>query len=55
MTIRVIHNDDDHARVMAEIGRLWDAAPGTPDHDELKVLGVLVAVYEEKRWPSPDQ
>src|SRR5882724_233553 len=48
MTIRAIHNDDDHARAMAEIGRLWDADPGTPEHDELEVLGVLVAAYEEK-------
>jgi len=54
MTIRAIHNDDDHARAMAEIGRLWDADPGTPEHDELEVLGVLVATYEEKRWPFPD-
>ena len=48
MTIRAIHNDDDHARAMAEIGRLSDA-PGAPEHDELEVLGVLVAAYEEKR------
>jgi HTH-type transcriptional regulator/antitoxin HigA len=54
MTIRAIHNDDDHARAVAEIGRLWGAAPGTPEHDQLEVLGVLVAAYEEKRWPLPD-
>jgi HTH-type transcriptional regulator/antitoxin HigA len=54
MTIRAIHNDDDHARAMAEIGRLWDADPGTPEHDEIEVLGVLVATYEVKRWPFPD-
>jgi HTH-type transcriptional regulator/antitoxin HigA len=54
MTIRAIHNDDDHAHAMAEIGRVWDADPGTPEHDELEVLGVLVATYEEKRWPFPD-
>jgi HTH-type transcriptional regulator / antitoxin HigA len=34
MTIRAIHNDGDHASAMAEIGRLWDAEPGTPEHDE---------------------
>jgi HTH-type transcriptional regulator/antitoxin HigA len=54
MTLRAIHNDDDHASAMAEIGRLWDTEPGTPEHDELEVLGVLVASYEEKRRPFPD-
>jgi hypothetical protein len=27
------------------------AAPGTPDHDRLKVLGLLVNAYEDRRWP----
>jgi HTH-type transcriptional regulator/antitoxin HigA len=54
MTLRAIHNDEDHARAMKEIARLWDATPDSPEHDELEVLGVLVAAYEEKRWPIPD-
>jgi HTH-type transcriptional regulator / antitoxin HigA len=51
MTIRPIHTDADHALALAEIERLWDAVPGTTGHDDLEVLGTLVAEYEEKRWP----
>ncbi len=50
-TIKPIHSDADHAAAIAEIERLWDAAPGTPEHDRLEVLGVLVAAYEAERWP----
>jgi HTH-type transcriptional regulator/antitoxin HigA len=25
--------------------------PGTPAHDELEVLGTLVAAYEDAHWP----
>jgi HTH-type transcriptional regulator / antitoxin HigA len=51
MDIRPIRNDDDHARALAEIERLWDAEPGTPEHDRLEVLATLVEAYEDKRWP----
>lgn len=51
MDIKPIHTDDDHAAAMAEIERLWDAEPGTPEHDKLEVLAALVDAYEAKRWP----
>lgn len=56
MAIHPIHNDTDHAAAIARIEALWDAEPGTPEHDEIEVLGVLVAAYEERRWPidQPD-
>lgn len=31
--------------------RLWDAQPGSPEHDELEVLAVLVSAYEDAHWP----
>jgi HTH-type transcriptional regulator / antitoxin HigA len=51
VTIRPIRSDQDHAAALARIDRLMQAAPGTPDSDELEVLAVLVAAYEETRWP----
>lgn len=56
MTIRPIRSDDDHRAALAEIDRLWGAAPGTPEGDELDVLVTLVEKYEEQRWPirEPD-
>jgi HTH-type transcriptional regulator/antitoxin HigA len=51
MTIHPIHTNADHAAALARIEALWQAQPGTPAHDELEVLGSLVAAYEDKRWP----
>jgi len=33
------------------IETLWDAAPNTPEYDELEVLTALVEVYEEHHHP----
>jgi len=51
MELRPLRNDQDHARALAEIERLWSAAPGTLEHDRLEVLGLLVNAYEDLRWP----
>lgn len=51
MHIEPIHNDEDHARALKEIGRLWGAALGTPDGDKLNTLVLLVEQYEEKHYP----
>jgi HTH-type transcriptional regulator / antitoxin HigA len=51
MTIHPIHTDADHEAAITCIEALWDAKPGTPEHDELEVLAVLVAAYEDRRWP----
>jgi len=54
VSVRAIHNDEEHAAAMAEIALLWNTEPGTPEHDDLEALGVLVAAYENSRWPIPD-
>jgi HTH-type transcriptional regulator / antitoxin HigA len=51
MEIRPIRTHAGHKAALARIEALWDAKPRTPEHDELEVLGVLVAAYEEQRWP----
>lgn len=52
MTIHPIHTDSDHDGALARIEALWDAQPGTPEHDELEILAVLVSAYEDTRWPA---
>jgi len=52
MTIHPIHTDADHTAALARIEALWDAQPGTPEHDELEVLAILVSAYEDTRWPA---
>lgn len=55
-TLKPIRSDADHSAAVAEIEALWDAEPGTPEHDRLEVLGTLVDAYEASRWPidAPD-
>ncbi len=51
LEIHPIRNDDDHARALQEIERLWNSEPGTPEADALDVLGTLVDAYERERHP----
>jgi HTH-type transcriptional regulator / antitoxin HigA len=51
MQVSPIHTDADHDTALARIEVLWGAEPGTPEHDELEVLSVLVTAYEDWRWP----
>src|ERR1700674_1210028 len=54
MEIHPIKNDDDLAKALREIERLWGAAPGTEDGDKLDLLATLVEKYEDGRWPNLD-
>jgi HTH-type transcriptional regulator / antitoxin HigA len=51
MNIRPIHTDRDHQTALRRIEEIFDAGPGTPEHDELAVLSTLVSVYEDKHLP----
>lgn len=51
MTIHPIRTEADHGAALARIEALWDARPGTPEHDEIEILAVLVSDYEDQRWP----
>lgn len=57
MEIKPIRTNEDHVEALAEIQRLWDAEPGTPEGDKLDVLATLVDVYECEHYaidpPSP--
>jgi HTH-type transcriptional regulator/antitoxin HigA len=48
MDIRPIHTEAEYEAALAEIERLFDAAPHTPEGDRLKVLATLVEAYEEQ-------
>ena len=47
----VLHTDDEHATALARLRTLMGAAPGSPEEDELELLGVLVEQYEDEHWP----
>lgn len=50
-TLRPIKSEEDYRLALAEIERLFDAAPDTPEGDRLDVLSLLVAAYEEAHYP----
>ncbi|MCI0438880.1 MAG: transcriptional regulator [Chloroflexi bacterium] len=56
MEIRPIKTDMDYQEALAEIERLFDAPPGTPEGDSLEVWTTLVEAYEERQYPieAPD-
>src|SRR4029453_2322038 len=56
MDIRPIHTEAEYEAALAEIERLFDAAPHTPEGDRLEVLATLVEAYEEQHYslPAPD-
>ncbi len=54
MDIRPIRTEEDYQAALAEIERLFDASPGTPEGDHLEVLLTLVEAYEEEHYSIPD-
>lgn len=51
MEIKPLHTKADHKAALAELERLWDAEPGTPDGDKFEVLAMLVDAYEREHEP----
>ena len=56
MRIKPIKCDADYDAALTAIDGLMDAAPDSPEGDELEVLVTLVEAYEAERWPieAPD-
>ena len=44
-------SEADYETALKTIDRLWDAAQGSPEADQLDVLVTLVEAYEEKHYP----
>jgi len=53
MDIQPIGTEADYVATLARIEALMDAAPGTPAHDRLEVLSILVEAYEVEHHPTP--
>ena len=56
MNIKPIKTEADYQAALEEIEKLFEAAPDTPEGDQLEVLVTLVEAYEEKHYsiPKPD-
>ncbi|NCO42346.1 MAG: transcriptional regulator [Armatimonadetes bacterium CG_4_10_14_3_um_filter_66_18] len=53
MDIKPIRTESDYEAALAEIDRLIDVPPGTPEADRLDVLTTLVESYEALHHPLP--
>lgn len=56
MEIRPIKTEEDYKATLAEVERLFDAVPDTPEGDRLEVLTTLLEAYEKNHYsiPAPD-
>jgi HTH-type transcriptional regulator / antitoxin HigA len=54
--VKPIKTEKDYEYALAEIERMFDAKPGTPDGDHLEILTTLVEAYENQHYtiPLPD-
>ena len=51
MDIRLIATDTDYKAALAEVERLWGAAPGTEEEGKLELFAMLVHTYERSLLP----
>lgn len=51
MTIKPIKTKKDYQAAMNRLEIIFDAKPGTPEGDELEVLGILIEKYEQQHYP----
>ena len=51
MVVKPIRSENDYEANLARLEELMDAAPGTPEGDELEVLATLIERYEHDRYP----
>ena len=51
MKVKPIKTKKDYALAMQRLYNIFDAKPGTPEGDELEVLGILIEKYENDHYP----
>ena len=51
MTIKPIKTKRDYQAALARLEVIFDSKPGTPEGDELEVLGILIDKYEMEHYP----
>jgi HTH-type transcriptional regulator/antitoxin HigA len=51
MDIKPIKTEIDYQNALKRLEVIFDAKPGTPEGDELEILGLLIDDYETKHFP----
>ena len=57
MNIKPVKTEDDYKNALARLEIIFDSILGTPEGDELEILGVLIEAYENQHieigYPDP--
>jgi len=51
MQIKPLKTESDYREALGRMEEIFDAEPGTPEGDELEILGILLDHYEESCVP----
>jgi HTH-type transcriptional regulator/antitoxin HigA len=51
MTIKPINNESDYQEALKRLEIIFDSKKGTPEGDELEILGILLEKYENEHFP----
>ena len=56
MKIKLIKTEEDYNVALRRLEDIFDAKIGTPESDELEIIGLIVEDYENKHYPidAPD-
>ena len=54
MKLKIITTAREYRQALKHIDALWDAKPGSDDHDTLELLALLVDNYEREAFPMED-
>lgn len=51
MTIKPIKSKKDYQQALERLELIFDSKKGTPEGDELEILGILIEKYEDEHFP----
>jgi len=51
MEIKPIKTENDYNQALERLDKIFDAKIGSPEGDELEVLGILIDQYENENFP----
>ncbi len=53
MNVRLIKTEKEYDDALQRADEIFNAAPGTPEGDEVELLFLVIKEYEDKHYPIP--
>jgi HTH-type transcriptional regulator/antitoxin HigA len=51
MNLSPIKTEQDYQKTLKRLDEIFDAKKGSPEGDELEILGILIEKYEDEKFP----